>query len=90
MAEKKQLTTRQITFIVSTIYLITADKGGTGKSMTTRIIIDSLLAAGVPFTLMECDIGIPDTTHIFGGTRDTISTRLKAGGASMMICWLPH
>ncbi len=67
MPNNNKLTQKQITFIVSMIYLITADKGGTGKSMVTRVIIDALLAAGVPFTLMECDVGIPDTTLLFGG-----------------------
>lgn len=67
MANKKDLNQEKITFIVSMIYLITADKGGTGKSMMTRVILDALLAAGCPFTLMECDIGIPDTTRLFGG-----------------------
>ncbi len=67
MTKSNKVTPEQITFVVGMIYLITADKGGTGKSMVTRIIIDALLDAGVPFTLMECDIGIPDTARIFGG-----------------------
>ena len=66
MPKKTESAQDRITFIVGMIYLITADKGGTGKSMMTRFIIDALLAAGVPFTLMECDVGIPDTARLFG------------------------
>ncbi|MBH0619384.1 hypothetical protein I3A86_25160, partial [Salmonella enterica] len=37
------------------------------KSFVARIIADGLIDAKVPFMLMECDIGIPDTAKLFGG-----------------------
>lgn len=64
--EETGMTKKKNTFIVGMIYLITADKGGTGKSFVARVIIDGLIAAGIAFELMECDVGIPDTGRIFG------------------------
>lgn len=63
---KHEITDLEITQTVLAIYIITADKGGTGKSFVARVIVDGLIDAKVPFILMECDIGIPDTAKLFG------------------------
>lgn len=65
MTKKSTISLDQIRFLVTAIYIVTADKGGTGKSFTARAIIDALIEAGLKFTLLECDIGIPDTAKVF-------------------------
>ena len=65
MSTKTTSLKQKLLFNVSMIVMITANKGGTGKSFVSRTIIDGLIDAGVPFTLMECDVGIPDTARLY-------------------------
>ena len=69
MPKSKEAEELKLTFLVAVLYIITADKGGTGKSFTARVILDGLGEAGIPYTHMECDIGIPDTAKLFGDAK---------------------
>ena len=53
-------------FIFAVIYLVMANKGGTGKSTFSRALIDLLKQAGFDVSIIEADNGIPDVGKTFG------------------------
>ncbi len=64
------------------IYVSHGDKGGTGKSMLSAILVDCLLAQGRQVSILEGDLGQPDIARRFAKLVQVGAVNLNQAGAA--------